>query len=352
MLHCVNDDDDEWLEVERHSRPGVERVALDRKHPLVVGRTAPSDVTLPGDGSVTKRHVTIALEGGAWRVNDLHSTNGTFVNAMAAPPGRPLLDGDVVGVGRARLRFRAASVRLGGRRSGDWALFGPARDRPTTMLHALAAGGERLHTSVSERATPTTLAGPLEVRARIGQQVVVDDVTGPNVAELRALTAGQGSAVDPAFAVAVARTVVASEVTNADTSIFVTFAGALVAISEPGRLSLPERLRTAARTLLTLAGGPTHFRSLEEAARLQRDELAGSHRLAAEARASLQAIADVAVDDPLRIPFALANAVRVLGEPTASQLSTMARELFPHAAAQHARLVEEAVLLGVDGITA
>jgi pSer/pThr/pTyr-binding forkhead associated (FHA) protein len=73
--------------------------------PLTIGRGANNDVPLEGDEFASARHVRIEpRRDGVW-VNDLGSTNGTFVNGVQLDRPRKLVDGDVVRVGETELRY-------------------------------------------------------------------------------------------------------------------------------------------------------------------------------------------------------------------------------------------------------
>jgi pSer/pThr/pTyr-binding forkhead associated (FHA) protein len=73
--------------------------------PLTIGRAEQNDVPLPGDDFASARHVRIEpRRDGVW-VQDLGSTNGTFVNAIRIDRPRKLIHGDVVRVGETELRF-------------------------------------------------------------------------------------------------------------------------------------------------------------------------------------------------------------------------------------------------------
>jgi len=61
------------------------------------------------DAKVSRRHARISLRDGQYRIEDLGSTNGTFVNrGHRLTPGdrQPLKDGDEIIVGKTFLRFR------------------------------------------------------------------------------------------------------------------------------------------------------------------------------------------------------------------------------------------------------
>ena len=69
------------------------------KGKYLVGRAAGSDIQLR-EGSVSSRHARLDRAGGGWRLTDLQSTNGTFVNgrrirSVAVNPGDRIRFGDV-----------------------------------------------------------------------------------------------------------------------------------------------------------------------------------------------------------------------------------------------------------------
>jgi len=82
---------------------GEER-ALDSA-PLTVGRGTPNDVSLDGDEYASARHARIEpRRDGVW-IEDIGSTNGTFVNGSRVTKPRRLAPGDVIRVGETDLRF-------------------------------------------------------------------------------------------------------------------------------------------------------------------------------------------------------------------------------------------------------
>jgi hypothetical protein len=76
---------------------------LDGGGELVLGRTTGSDVALPGDSFVSSRHARVFRRGGEVWVEDLGSTNGTFVNSARISAPTVLRPGDRLQVGRTVL---------------------------------------------------------------------------------------------------------------------------------------------------------------------------------------------------------------------------------------------------------
>ena len=71
----------------------------------ILGRSA--DCSLVVDATtVSRRHARITVARGAASIEDLESTNGTFVNKQPAKAPILLKDGDEVSLGTAALRFR------------------------------------------------------------------------------------------------------------------------------------------------------------------------------------------------------------------------------------------------------
>ncbi len=74
-------------------------------HPLTMGRGATNDVSLPEDEYSSTRHARFEpRRDGVW-IEDIGSTNGTFVNGIRLTRERKLVPGDVVRIGETDLRF-------------------------------------------------------------------------------------------------------------------------------------------------------------------------------------------------------------------------------------------------------
>lgn len=72
----------------------------------IVGRDSSCHIRIP-DASVSHKHARVYHSDGEWYVEDLGSTNGTFVNDR--PLTRPVVlrPGDTVSIGRSTLEARA-----------------------------------------------------------------------------------------------------------------------------------------------------------------------------------------------------------------------------------------------------
>ena len=84
-----------------------EGTSIPIAHDLVAGRDADLDIPLGADGYASGRHARFARAQDADVVEDLHSTNGTFVNGDRLVGIRRLAAGDVITIGQTQLAYRA-----------------------------------------------------------------------------------------------------------------------------------------------------------------------------------------------------------------------------------------------------
>lgn len=79
-----------------------------------IGRDPSSEIVPTGPGSevVSSRHLRCAFAGPGWTIEDLGSSNGTFVNGEVLPAGQPrsLAVGDEFRLGQAGPQFRVVST--------------------------------------------------------------------------------------------------------------------------------------------------------------------------------------------------------------------------------------------------
>ncbi len=70
-----------------------------------LGRSSASTIVLKSDDYASGRHALLTRHGGLLYVEDLDSTNGTFVNGRKAVGATPLRNGDTVRVGSTTFRY-------------------------------------------------------------------------------------------------------------------------------------------------------------------------------------------------------------------------------------------------------
>jgi len=78
---------------------------------LVIGRRSSNDLVLP-DNHVSLAHARVTRRQGTVLIEDLGSTNGTFVNAERLSTSRALRHGDVVNFGSIETRFEDRGSQL------------------------------------------------------------------------------------------------------------------------------------------------------------------------------------------------------------------------------------------------
>jgi len=78
-------------------------------HELLAGRDADADIRLPADGYASGRHARFVRGQDTDAVEDLQSTNGTFVNGDRLSGLRPLADGDLITIGQTQLTYEAGA---------------------------------------------------------------------------------------------------------------------------------------------------------------------------------------------------------------------------------------------------
>jgi hypothetical protein len=90
-------------------RAGQSGVAVGKTFPLapsnILGRSLESCEIALNDSFLSSQHARLDLQGDAWVLEDLRSTNGTFVNDMEVRDATIVEDGDIIRVGRVELRL-------------------------------------------------------------------------------------------------------------------------------------------------------------------------------------------------------------------------------------------------------
>jgi len=78
-----------------------------------IGREAPCEAVISDDPDLSRRHARIFWNGSAWMLEDLNSSNGTFIgefqaaSRLSAPAA--IRDGQIFRVGLTRLRLGSAT---------------------------------------------------------------------------------------------------------------------------------------------------------------------------------------------------------------------------------------------------
>lgn len=70
----------------------------------ILGRNTSSDISL-NDNFLSAEHARLELRGSNWYLEDLHSTNGTFLNGFEVRDSVGVHDGDIIRIGRVELKL-------------------------------------------------------------------------------------------------------------------------------------------------------------------------------------------------------------------------------------------------------
>ena len=97
---------------------------------LTIGRDATNDIVI-NDAEVSRRHARLTFQGGKYVLEDLGSTNGTFVNGQRLAGPRVLKAGEVVSFGeQIILVFEVNTVDAGATMVSPRAAAVPSSSRP------------------------------------------------------------------------------------------------------------------------------------------------------------------------------------------------------------------------------
>ena len=90
-------------------RAGQSGVAAGKIFPLgpsnIIGRSMENCEIALNDTFLSSQHARLELQGDVWVLEDLHSTNGTFVNEIEVRDATSLEEGDILRVGRVEMRL-------------------------------------------------------------------------------------------------------------------------------------------------------------------------------------------------------------------------------------------------------
>jgi predicted component of type VI protein secretion system len=215
----------EFTFIEQSPSQGAEHAVAQG---TTIGREG-CDITL-GDPDVSRRHAEIQVSNGDILINDLGSTNGTFVNGERIDQPRPLRDGDEVRIGGViwRLRAPAGATRLAGTVDAGAATpsqattVRPAEPVPEPVAYEPPTAAEPAAPAPSDRVAagePVTPATPEPAApAAAPAAAAADQPTAHSPAAMSAPGAkSRGDVPQPDFAPSAIRRVVPAEAPKAFT---------------------------------------------------------------------------------------------------------------------------------------
>lgn len=83
---------------------------------VIIGREEEVDIILQ-DPEASRKHARLSWQGGQFVLEDMGSTNGTFVNGIQITAPRILNSGDSIGIGQTALVFQMAGMPSGSERA-------------------------------------------------------------------------------------------------------------------------------------------------------------------------------------------------------------------------------------------
>jgi EAL domain-containing protein (putative c-di-GMP-specific phosphodiesterase class I) len=127
-----------WLEHLSTESDLPAQIPID-KYPFTIGRKESVDLRIDSS-RVSREHAQIVKEGGDYRVIDLQSTNGTFVNGNRIEES-PLCDGDMLMVANEEFTFYSGAADQSERMETQVIEFAPSesgkQDLPQQVIHAV-----------------------------------------------------------------------------------------------------------------------------------------------------------------------------------------------------------------------
>ncbi len=92
-------------EIVVHPPSGSPLVLTLDETPIILGRAGKANARVD-DAYVSDEHAEIVIQGDAWQLRDLGSTNGTFLNGAKVIQPQSLNAGDQVRIGKTRIEVR------------------------------------------------------------------------------------------------------------------------------------------------------------------------------------------------------------------------------------------------------
>lgn len=90
-------------------RSGQSTVPVGKTFPLgpsnIIGRSMENCEIALNDSFLSSQHARLELRGDEWLLEDMKSTNGTFLNEIEVRDATTVEDGDIIRVGRVEMRL-------------------------------------------------------------------------------------------------------------------------------------------------------------------------------------------------------------------------------------------------------
>jgi len=155
-----------------HQDPTTQQVFPLTEGVITIGREAYNDVILI-DPEASRKHAQISFQAGRYVVEDLGSTNGTYVNGRQIMSPTTLNRGDVIEVGEmARILFQGPGSDI-----AETVMRAPSSSRDATMAMSedLATFSEKLQpppaaSLTAQELPPPPVAAPPEVKIAMPPQ--------------------------------------------------------------------------------------------------------------------------------------------------------------------------------------
>ncbi len=161
-----------------------EKIILDNL-PLTIGRMKPADVVIDV-GSISRNHARISRAGPGYSIEDLGSSNGTFVNGEKIQAPRPLSENDTISLGSdVELRFVLASVESANativEKPGKAPVAGtPEASNKTVMMQQAPVSSDKT-AMMAPASAPVAPNPPQLVVNESGQEVKIYTLTAPRI---------------------------------------------------------------------------------------------------------------------------------------------------------------------------
>jgi len=156
---------------------GAEIDLIDKEQ--TIGRTAEHNTVPINATGISKKHARVYFENGAWRVEDLGSTNGIHVNE-AKVQNSPLAPGDTVKIGKIKFQFvlvrpdiKAAAVDKDGRKHEEFDPDKTVSERTMFVGSNLMAAAMLLDAKAKQEQAAAKPAGPARGRMAAAQAAPV-----------------------------------------------------------------------------------------------------------------------------------------------------------------------------------